>query len=64
MSNIQLPVRVTLSIFAVMSISKGMSTSFVMLLVDGNILLHIIRGSQDYGDSLVDVGGLDVQNVL
>lgn len=45
-------------------VSKGASTSFVMLLVDGKILLHIVRGAQDDRDSLVDVGGLDVQNVL
>ena len=34
-----------------------------MLLVNGNIFLHIIRGSEDHRDPLVDIGGLDVQNV-
>ena len=38
-------------------------TSFLMLLTDGKILLHVIGGSQDDGNSLVDGGGLDVQNV-
>lgn len=34
-----------------------------MLLGDGEILLHVVRGSQDHGNSLVDGGGLDVQDV-
>lgn len=40
-----------------------MNTSFVMLLADGKVLLHVIRRPQDHGNSLVDVGGLDVQNI-
>lgn len=38
-------------------------TLFVMFLVNWNIFLHIIRGSEDHGDSLVDGGRLDVQDV-
>lgn len=40
-----------------------LGTSFVVLLVDGDIFLYIIGGSEDNGDPLVDCGGLDVQNV-
>lgn len=34
-----------------------------MLLIDGNVLLHVVGRAQHHGDPLVDVGGLDVQNV-
>lgn len=42
---------------------KNLNTSFFMLFTDGKILLHVIGRSQDDGDSLVDAGGLDVQDV-
>ena len=35
-----------------------------VLLVDGEVLSHVIRRAHDHGDPLVDVHGLDVQNVL
>lgn len=40
-----------------------MTTSFLVLLKDGYVLLHIVRGAQDHRDSLVDGCGLDVQNI-
>lgn len=41
-----------------------LSTSLVVLLVDRDVLFHIIRGSQDNRDSLMDSSRLDVQNVF
>lgn len=38
-------------------------TSFLVLLADGEVLLHVIGRSQDHRDPLVDGGGLDVQDV-
>lgn len=34
-----------------------------MFLVDGDVLLNIIRGSQDHRDPLMDALGLDVQHI-
>lgn len=38
-------------------------TSFVVLLADGKVLLHVVGRPQDHRDPLVDGGGLDVQDV-
>lgn len=40
-----------------------MSCSFVMFLVDGDVLLNIIRGSQNHWGPLMNALRLDVQDV-
>ena len=35
-----------------------------MLLVDGNILQHILRGAHSHRSPLMDTLGLDVQDIL
>lgn len=34
-----------------------------MLLVNGEIFLHVVRRAEDHRDSLVDVGWLDIQDI-
>lgn len=49
--------------YFVCSVGSVSRSSFAMFLKDGDVLLHIIRGTQHHRFPLMDALRLDVQNV-